>query len=98
MLVSVYSAIAAARLTRASSAAASSGWASYWSVANCSRSSPGYHALTNSKARCAPARAEEPFQASRQPAVTSSQSAVRLGVRGAGMSGHKAEIARVPTR
>ena len=43
--------------------------------------------MANSKARRAPARAEEPFQASRRPTATSSQSAVRQGVRGACMSG-----------
>ena len=71
MLVLVYSAIAAACLTRSRSTATKSSWASYQNMVNWARFSPGYHALTNSKARRAPARAEEPFQASRRPAATS---------------------------
>ena len=45
-----------------------------------------------------PHRAEEPFQASRRPAATSSQPAVRLGVRGVCIFGHRAAIAWAPTR
>ena len=51
-------------------------------VASWSKLSSGYQALTNSSARLAPDRAAEAFQALKRPAATSSQSAVRLGVRG----------------
>lgn len=87
MLVSVKSATAATVLTSSASTAASSSCASSRNVANWAKSSLGYHALTNSRARRAPARAAEPFQASRRPAATSSQSAVWLGVRRAGKPG-----------
>ena len=97
-LVKRAAAIAAALLTSLASTAASSSCASIQNVANWARSSLGYHALTNSRARRTLARAEEPFQASRQLAATSSQSAVRLGVCGADMPGQRAEIAWAPTR
>ena len=70
--------------------ASSSSSASCHQVASWSKLSSGYQALTNSSARLAPDRAAEAFQTSKRPTATSSQSAVRLGVRGTTWPGQRA--------
>ena len=84
---------AIAGLTSSSSASASIRQVRSWS-----RLSPGYHARTNSNARPAPRRAADAFQASKRPTATSSQSAVRLGVRGIVSPGQRAASTCTPAR